>query len=128
MYNRRHCYPYESISSAWQKPEKCNSTRFNLAPPHHSVFLRAHVFFSVYQIIKTPQEFEHYSSWLERAVWWGNTLLYPKGSHLEHQITLPQILRSHDYFITTCNDETIPRVLCSFSLVASGSISTEVKC
>lgn len=71
MYNRRHCYPYESINSAQQKPEKCNSIRCSLAPPSHSGSLRTNVSFSVHQIIKTPQEFVHYSSWLEKAFWWG---------------------------------------------------------
>lgn len=126
MYNRRHCYPYESINSAQQKPEKCNSIRCSLAPPGHPGSLRTS-FLSVHQIIKTPQEFVHYSSWLERAFWRGkHTAIFQKTFS---SIKLPSpITQKSWWFQENVMMRPFPLTFVADSSVATGSTSSKIKC
>lgn len=96
-------------------------------PSWSSRFFEDKRFLSVHQIIKTPQEFVHYSSWLERAFWWGkHTTIFQKTfSSIK---LLSPITQKSRWFQENVMMRPFPLTFVADSSVATGSTSSKIKC
>lgn len=104
--------------------------QFNQMQPGSSQsfgFLEDKCFLSIHQIIKTPQEFVHYSSWLERAFWWGkHTAIFQETFS---SIKLPSpITQKSPWFQENVMMRPFPLTFAADPSVATGSTSSKVKC
>lgn len=90
-------------------------------------FLEDEHLLSVHQIIKTPQEFVHYSSWLERTFWWGkHTAIFQKTFS---SIKLPSpITQKSRWFQENVMMRPFPLTFVANPSVATRSTSSKVKC